>query len=289
MPTYDVHQHLWPEPLVSALSGRRGRPRLRGRTLELADEGDFEIDLDAHRLEQRLALLDRDGVDVAIVSLPPTLGIEALPEAEAAPLLEAYHAGVRELVAASRGRLLALAAGAPLEGFVGASIPAGALVDGSEGLEALLGALERDGRFLFVHPGPARAPAGLPAWWAAVVDYTGQMQAAYAAWLARGPASYPNLRAVFAILAGGGPFQLERLRSRGVDLRSALHPNVFLDTASYGRRALELCLATYGVRQLVYGSDVPVIDANPTLRALREFGDAVTDVVCRENPTLLLG
>ena len=67
-----------------------------------------------------------------------------------------------------------------------------------------------------------------------------------------------------------------------------LRPNVFLDTASYGERALDLTLSTYGVSQLVYGSDAPVIDSGPTLRSVRTFGQAVTDALCRENPTRLL-
>jgi predicted TIM-barrel fold metal-dependent hydrolase len=121
-----------------------------------------------------------------------------------------------------------------------------------------------------------------------VVDYTAQMQAAYAAWLAHGSDRWPDLRVVFAILAGGAPFQLERLASRGVDTRGVLHPNVYLDTASYGVRALELSLSTYGIGQLVYGSDAPVIDAEPTLRAIRGFGQAVADAVCRDNPARLL-
>jgi predicted TIM-barrel fold metal-dependent hydrolase len=67
-----------------------------------------------------------------------------------------------------------------------------------------------------------------------------------------------------------------------------LHEHVYLDTASYGERALELALATYGVNQLVYGSDWPVIDPQPTLRAVGGFGQAVADAVCRTNPARLL-
>jgi 6-methylsalicylate decarboxylase len=250
--------------------------------LELG-EGDYETDLDDHRLETRLALLDRDGIDVAVVSLQPTLGADGVPE-----LVDAYHVGIRELTAASGGRVRALAAGACLEGFVGASVSAGTLVTNLDASAALFRELEEAGQFLFVHPGPASAPGELPSWWPAIVDYTAEMQAAYAAWLARGAEAHPRLRVVFAILAGGGPIQLERLRSRGVDVRRLSHENIFLDTASYGRRALELCLATFGVSRLVYGSDLPVVDARPTLHAVREFGDAVTDAVCTQNPTRLL-
>src|SRR5206468_9950195 len=121
-------------------------------------------------------------------------------------------------------------------------------------------------------PGAAAPPRGARAWWSAVVGYTAQMQAAYAAWLAAGIERWPRLPVVFAILAGGGPFQLERLGSRGGDARAASHAAIYLDTASYGRHALRLCIATLGVAQLVYGSDVPVIDSHATLEAVRLLG-----------------
>lgn len=281
MPSYDVHQHLWPEQLISALSRRKKPPRLRGNVLELAVEGSSETDLRVHDLDARLALLDRHELDVAVVSLPPSMEIDAAPE-----LAAAYHEGIVEVAAASDGHLRPLAYGKCLEGFAGACVSAGAVV---AGLGSLLDELERAGQFLFVHPGPPPAlPPGAPAWWASVVDYTAQMQAAYAAWLARDAETHPHLPVVFAILAGGGPFQLERLRSRGVDAGAALHANGYFDTASYGRRALELCVGSVGVDRLVFGSDTPVIDAKPTLQAVAEFGDAVVERVCRENPAKLL-
>ena len=82
--------------------------------------------------------------------------------------------------------------------------------------------------------------------------------------------------------------EIAELQRRGIDTRGVVRPNVYLDTASYGERALELALATYGVGQLVYGSDAPVIDPGPTLRSIRGFGQAVADAVCRENPARLV-
>jgi predicted TIM-barrel fold metal-dependent hydrolase len=125
-------------------------------------------------------------------------------------------------------------------------------------------------------------------WWPGIVDYTAQMQAAYLTWLSYGQRSWPAVNVVFAILAGGGPFQLERLASRGVTVRSGLHENVYFDTASYGRRAIELCIETFGVHQLVYGSDAPVIDTGPTLRAVRGFGESVVQLLTTDNPSTLL-
>jgi predicted TIM-barrel fold metal-dependent hydrolase len=282
MPTFDVHQHLWPEALLRALAARRRPPRLKDGLL-VTREGASRIDLRDHEPHARLARLDRDGTDVAVLSLPPSLGADDVPE-----LTDAWHEGALELVAAASGRLRALAVGEVRDGFAGASVAGHALVERLDEIEPLLRELEERGLLLFVHPSPGRARDGLPSWWPPVVDYTAEMQAAYAAWLARGAAAHPNLKVLFAILAGGAPVQLERLRSRGFTMRPVLHRNVFFDTASYGPRALELVLATFGIRQLVFGSDLPVLDPGVGLRALSELGAAVSDAVRRENPSLLL-
>jgi predicted TIM-barrel fold metal-dependent hydrolase len=278
-PAYDLHQHLWPPALVDALRARAEPPRLRGEALELAS-GTWRLDVSTHDVGARLAALDRDGVDVAVLSCPPTLELDE-------ELVAAYHEGVAEVVAASGGRFLAFAHDEVRDGFVGTCVAARKVVD-LERAAPLLSELERSGGILFVHPGPAARRRGAPDWWPAIVGYTAQMQAAYAAWIAGGAERWPGLRVVFAILAGGAPFQLERLASRGLDTRAVLHENVFLDTASYGGRALGLALATYGVEQLVYGSDWPVIEPEPTLRAIRDFGQAVTIAVCSDNPRRLL-
>ena len=284
--TFDVHQHLWPEPLLATLARRRKPPRLRNGALELERQGRFDVDLDAHDLEARLCQLDRDEIDVTIISLAPSLEIELLPENEAEPILDAYHDGILGITRESGGRIRAFAAGRILEGFAGATVAAAALAD-LDRLSPLLDELASTRGVLFVHPGPTATAPAAPPWWPAVVDYPTQMQAAHAAWLAGGLDRWPELPVVFAILAGGAPFQFERLRSRGVDVREALRRNLYFETASYGRRALELCLATFGVRQLLYGSDTPVIDPRPTLQAIRALGDSVADALCCENPTRL--
>ena len=126
-----------------------------------------------------------------------------------------------------------------------------------------------------------------PPWWAAVASYTAQMQAAYLTWIANGAERRAGVHVIFAILAGGAPIQLERLRSRGVEPQTVLHPNVHLEVASYGRRALELSLDACGAGQLLYGSDIPVIDSRATLNALSELGEEVGSTILTENPTRL--
>jgi len=282
----DLHRHLWPEPLLDELRARSAPPCLRGWTLRLHD-GDYPIDRDQYGPRRCLEELDRNCVELAVISCPPTLGVERLPPDEGAPLVEAYHDGMRAATAESGGRLLAFAMGQIEPGFVGATVPAAALLD-LDAAAPLLDELERERRILFVHPGVPAASRSRPVWWPAVVDYTAQMQAAYAAWLAEGLDRWPDLRVLFAILAGGAPIQLERLFSRGFEVRRALAPTLYLDTASYGRRALELCLATYGGERLVFGSDGPVIETRLSLDPIRGFGQAVTEALCRDNPKELL-
>jgi hypothetical protein len=286
MPAVDIHQHLWPAPFVAALSRRTEPPRLDGSTLVLV-EGTYQVDLAAHDIETRVAALDRDGIDVAVLSLQPTLGIADLPQSERDELTGLWEASVLELVSGSAGRFLALAPGHVSPGFVGSIVSASAMRN-VDALSALLGDLDASGGFLFVHPTAAALTEGAPGWWPAIVDYTAQMQGAYLTWLSYAQRLWPDVNVVFGILAGGGPFQLERLASRGVAVRSGLHANVFFETASYGRRAIELCIETFGVHQIVYGSDVPVIEGTPTLRAIRGFGDSVVKLITADNPSRLL-
>ncbi len=276
----DVHQHLWPAAFSRALARRTEAPFLDGNVLTLS-EGAWDIDLRDHELATRLALLDRHEIDTAIVSLQPTLGLDALEPPEREELVAAWEDGVLALAAEASGRIVPLAVDRPRPGFAGVSIGADRL-DQLEGLAPTLDALRGDG-ILFVHPVAGDPPPGAPAWWPAVVDYTSQMQRAYFAWLAGAQEHWPDVSIVFAILAGGAPIQLERLSSRGVEVRSSLHPNVFFDTASYGRRALELCIETFGVEQLVFGTDVPVVDPTPAIRAVDAFGESVARLVRQDN------
>jgi predicted TIM-barrel fold metal-dependent hydrolase len=263
---FDVHQHLWPEQLIAALARRREPPRLVGSRLDLR-EGSFDTDLAAYELKTRLRLLDRDEIDVAIVSFPPTMGFEVAPE-----LAEAYDEGILEVAAASGGRIRPLACGEERDGFVGTCVSAQRVVGDP---------LAVHGSLLFVHPGYSPPPPeGKPGWWTAVVEYTAQMQAAYAAWLSSGRTDVPI---VFAIMAGGAPFQLERLRSR--EDRAEVPPNVYFDTASYGRHAAEFAVQVGGADRVLYGSDAPVMDPRTTIEAL----GSLFETFAGENPARLFG
>ena len=246
-----------------------------------------------HDADRRAALLDADGIDRALVALSPPLGVEALPSAEAEPLLAAYHDGVAELPAEfGAWAAVGLADPAPPalsalldRGFVGACVAAQALGDpeGYERLGPVLETLERRDAPLLIHPGPAAICASpRPAWWPAVTDYVAAMQRAWHAFAAWGRAAHPRLRLCFAMLAGLAPLHRERLVARGG--RPVSDPEVFLDTSSYGLRAVDAIVREIGVDRLVYGSDRPV--GSPAERSL----GAAMEVALRErNPMRLLG
>ena len=269
------------------MSARTSPPYLRDGTLVIEPEGEFAVDPATYGADACIAGLDRAGLDVAVVSCPPTLGIDALPDDEAGELRDAYHEGALAAVDASDGRLLALAMDRPRDGFVGTIVAADDLSD-LDRVAPVFDETERRGGFVLVHPGVARPPAGAPGWWASAVDYTTQMQRAYGVWLSQGVERWPNVRVVFSILAGGAPFQLERMQSRGYDIRNALHPSLYLETSSYGRRSIEFCLATFGANQMLFGSDAPVLDSCLTLDHVRSFGHAAIEALCQDNPTALL-
>jgi hypothetical protein len=294
-PATDIHQHLWPEPLLRELSCRREPPRLERRAagwvLRLSGEPEAPLDLADHDPDRRAALVDADGLERALVAPSVPLGIEALSPGEAEPLLEAYHDGVAALPA----RFGAWAAVGLVEpdpealarlldrGFIGACVSAGALGGpaGFERVGPVLETLERRGAPLFVHPGPATAGVRMPAWWPALTDYVAEMQAAWHAFAVWGRPAHPRLRVCFAMLAGLAPLHRERLVARaGVAVSD---PDVFLDVSSYGARAVDAVLREVGVDRLVHGSDRPV-----GARAALPLGDAVLGALRRRNPSRLL-
>jgi predicted TIM-barrel fold metal-dependent hydrolase len=78
------------------------------------------------------------------------------------------------------------------------------------------------------------------------------------------------------------------MAARGFDERRAMLPHIWFDTASYGRRALDLTMSTFGVEPMLFGTDIPIVDPEPALDVVRSFGDAVTGAVLSINSDRLL-
>ena len=252
----DVHQHLWPEELLYALSRRSVPPRLSDGWLELPGEPPVRFDPAAHDPAGRVG--DR-------ILIAPSL-----PSGFDAELSAAHDRGVLAL-----GAPFGLwASGEPLDGAVGVCLAGRELPHA----DALLRGLDVP---LFVHPGPA---AGSPPWFGALTGYVAEMHEAWMWWAAFGRERHPHLTVVFAMLAGLAPLHSERLAARGGPVEAVHDPLTFFDTSSYGPRAVDAMLRVVGVDRLLYGTDVPVIE--PV--SLEPLGDAVVHALSHSNPERIL-
>ena len=300
----DVHQHLWPEPVLEALARRGTAPRARRRgsvwQVELSGEPAFTVDPAEHDPERRAADVRAEGLDQALVALSSPVGIEVLPPAEAEPVLDAWHSGalghpglgVWGAVALrdAPGELALRAADVLDRGAMGIVVSAGGLGSRSAvaHLGELLALLEARMCPLFVHPGPgpgtAAASSG-PAWWAPATTYVAQLHAAWHAVAAWARPAFPRLHVVFAALAGLAALHAERTALRGGPVLPEADARTFYDSSSYGPRALRAMAAQVGTAQLVHGTDAPVV-AVPRDRPL---GHEVHERMRRENAARLLG
>jgi hypothetical protein len=268
---------------------------VRGSTLELAGEANYEVERAWYDVELRTAQAIDDGLDLALVSLSSPLGIESLAPDEAAELLSAYHEGVLGFPAPFGGWAAACltdidpaALAAELDrGFVGLQLPATALQDaaGYDRVGPLLDVLEERSLPLLVHPGPTgegRPRGGDPAWWPAIVSYVQQMHSAWFAFRAHGRARHPRLRVCFTLLAGLAPLHGERFAARTGD-RNVVDEDVFVEISSYGTKAIDATIRVLGIDALVNGSDRPYADP-----VQFDLGAAAAHALRSANPLRLL-
>jgi 6-methylsalicylate decarboxylase len=292
----DIHQHLWPAAMIEELRRRTQPPRLAGWTLITSGEPPFEVSPADHDLGKRAAQAARDGLDLALIGMSCPLGIEYLPPDHARPLLDAYHEDLRELGPPFGWWAAACLTAIDVQelvrqldrGCAGLQLPATALADesGYRHCAPLLAVLEERDLPLLVHPGPAAAVNGGPGWWPAVVSYVQQMHAAWFAFRVHGRPSYPRLRVCFAALAGLAPLHGERMAARGgadALARGFVDPNVYVETSSYGSRAVDAVVRVLGADVVVLGSDRPY--AEPADLGL---GECFADVIRSANPARLL-
>lgn len=297
----DIHQHHWSEPFLLALSRRKDPPYARVERGEwvvtAAGEADTRLtsaDLDLSLRREQMA---RNHVDVGVIAPSSPIGFEDLVDSESRQLIEAYIAGAATLptdwrfwgATSTRRPQLDLIDTQLDMGAVGIAVPAGAIAapEGFAALHDVFTRVEQRGSAIFVHPGQgpfSSLAIGTPeqAWWPALTRYVAEMNAAWHAFLAVGRSLHPNVRVVFAMLAGLAPLHVDRLEVRGGPSALVRDPLVYYDTSSYGRLAVEAVAKVVGTSQLVYGSDAPVaqIAAVPS-------GVAEEDVL-ENNPLRLL-
>lgn len=245
--------------MLAALEERAQPPFVRcgdgGVVLRCAGEPPYVIDTESEAPSRRAELVRADGVDLALVAISSPIGIEALPREQAQPLIDAHLDGVLALPEEfGAWGPFALEGAEPddvdallARGCVGVTVPAGALA-GPARLHALAPVLERIAERevpLFVHPGrgpdqpAAPVAADEPGWWRPLTDYVWQMQAAWYTFAAVGRAAHPDLKVVFAMLAGGAPLHTERLSARAARTSTCATPTPSTRPPATGRMPSE--------------------------------------------------
>jgi hypothetical protein len=289
--TTDVHQHLWPPDFVAALRRRRRPPRLEGWTLHLDGERPWPIEPRHHDPDTRAETAAADGDEQVLIAPSAVLGIDRLPADEGGELAATWLDAALALPPpfrpwAAAGTDPEALGGALDDGAVGLEVAADAMAepDGLLRLAPLFDLLDARGAPLLVHPGPAGGAAAKerPRWWAPVVAYVAQLHAAWWAWVSEGRARWPRLRVCFAALAGLAPLHGERHRSRG-GAPLAADSLTFVETSSYGERAIDAIGRALGIDVICHGSDRPYAPSRPP-----DLGAAALHALRVRNPARLL-
>lgn len=278
----DVHAHYYPARYLELIS-RPGLPSAEAAAL--AGQG----------IGERLALLDRTGIDTQVLSVSQAQPY--LPDpgraAEAAKVGNDLYA---ELCAAHPGRFLALAAlplphvdqslaeiaraaALPLvTGFtIGCSV-AGRQLDDPV-LAPVLAELDRRGSTVLLHPvGQDDTPwlAGHNLTWLVGAPFE-DTAAALRLVLAAVPDRYPNLRFIVPHLGGTIPFLLTRVtRKSAAEITRGLR-GMYYDTVSGSAEALTSACHAFGAGRLLFGTDYPYCDEPQFRHHLSYLNDAGLD------------
>lgn len=261
----DVHAHYYP-PRYLELIGRPGLPPRVAAALA------------GQSIDERLALLDRAGIDAQVLSVSQAQPY--LPDpCRAAEAAKAGNDLYAELCDAHRGRFLAFAAlplphveeslaeitrAAAVPAFVGFTL--GCSVAGRQlddpAFEPVLAALDQQKSAVFLHPvGQDDTPwlAGHNLAWLVGAPFE-DTAAALRLILAGVTDRYPNVRFIVPHLGGTIPFLLARVARKSTDEIARGLRGLYYDTVNGSAQALACACGAFGAGRLLFGTDYPYCD-----------------------------
>jgi len=289
----DMHFHWGPKGFADALRRRTSKPMIRR-----GDDGAeyFESNFSSNRLPSdfddvnaRLAEMNKNGVQRAVLSMSPVTGIEALALQEALPLARAYNDAASTTCAEHPDRFCAFAIlpvgnisaavteferAMDMPGIVGAVLPGDGFLSKkrAERFAPLFEAANRRNAIFLVHYGKLPDDPDAPK-----VDASDNPRNRYGTLDMQARLSsnmltfcmtdflkpYPNVTVMSHNLGGNIPFEIDRMDHRtmcdrpGEELPSKLvkAAPIMVDCNSLSGRALELAVQVYGADKIVFGSD----------------------------------
>ena len=293
MPVIDIHNHFFPRewPDLTARYGTPNWPWIKhtepGKAeIMLGDRFFRQIYSACWDSEVRLSEMDRDGVEMQVLSATPVLFAYERPVEHALDCAHLFNDAALELCAQGKGRLKSLCQ-VPLQdidasckelsrcmsaGHLGVQIGnhVGEKNLDDPGIVTFLHHCANEGAAVLVHPwdmlGPQRMPKYMMPW---TVGMPAETQLGIVAMILGGAFDKlpKNLRICFAHGGGSFAFLLGRLENawqhhpvaRGVsELAPRQYVNRFsVDSAVFDQRALEFLVGTMGAERVMLGSDYP--------------------------------
>jgi len=293
MPVIDIHNHFFPRtwPDLAARYGTPNWPWIRhtepGKAEIMVGDRFFRHIYSAcWDPDVRLSEMDRDGIDIQVLSATPVLFAYDRPIEQALDCAKLFNDAALELCAQGKGRLKSLCQ-VPLQdvdaacGELSRCMRAGHLgvqignhvgeknLDDS-GIVTFLHHCANEGAAVLVHPWDMLAPQRMPNYmmpW--TVGMPAETQLGIVAMILSGAFDKlpQNLRICFAHGGGSFAFLLGRLENawqhhpvaHGVcELAPRQYVNRFyVDSAVFDRRALEFLVGTMGSERVMLGSDYP--------------------------------
>jgi len=308
MAAVDMHFHWGPKGFADALRQRSVRPRIfRGDDGAEYFESGFnpnQLPADHDSADARIAEMDKNGVEHAVLSMSPVTGIEALPLQDALPLARAYNDAVSAVCAQYPSRFSAFAIlpvgnmsaavteferVMDLPGMIGAVLPGDGFLSEkrAQRFAPLMEAANKRHAVFLVHYGklPDDPEAPKP-------DVTDNNRNRYGTLDMQARLSsnmitfcmtdflkaYPNVTVMSHNLGGNIPFEVDRMDHRtmcdtpGAELPSNKFKTapIMVDCNSLSGRAIELAVQVYGADKIVFGSDGTDFGMNWTNNAINQ-------------------
>jgi predicted TIM-barrel fold metal-dependent hydrolase len=326
----DMHAHWRPAEVADALRARTREPRILKNdagveVLKMPRMGESPLDKAFDETDFHLARMDRQGVEVSVLSLLGSFNwVESQPLDVSGPLCRRVNDGLSAICQKNPDRFVAFAAlpltdmnaaAAELEralklpGIIGAQLPGNYFLTrkDAEAAKPLLEVANREEAVLFIHHGPRPGDAfpkvGGDTDNARRRNGTLDMQASLSSvmvtlCLTDILAPYPDVTVVVHNLGGNLPYEVERMDHRSLldtpdeELPSARFrkAKVYVDCNSFGPHSIEAAVRLYGAERIVCGTDGTEFGTDWTRKALDEadIGDEARQQILTRNAAAVI-
>lgn len=323
-----MHSHWIPHELVEELRRRRDVPKIEpdesGREFIHQPRGRFPLPSDYGHIRRRLENMDRNGIDIGVLSISAVFGVERLPVQESLEICSLYANAISDLHQQYPDRIYGLATlpladveiaaneferVLQLPGILGALIPGNALlsIDHAEPYRPLFAVAQKHAAHILVHtgmlPNDDSYPPGDEVDNSRARRVTLDMQARISSnmitlCMTDFLADYPDVTVQCHNLGGNIPYEIERLDHISLDREPDKDPpsvkiqksRVIVDCNSMGARGIERAAEVYGAGRIVLGTDGTDFGSDWSKKAIAEanISDADKEAILHTNASAII-